>query len=77
MVLDLVVTPKMFFTASTDLSARSWVYDFDECVKIFKGHQHSVSRAQRESMSADFTNTRSRSFSGPSCLLYTSDAADE
>lgn len=42
MVLQIVVTPKMFYTSSTDLSVRSWVYEFEESVKVFKGHQHSV-----------------------------------
>ena len=42
MILDLHVTPKMFFTASTDLTVRAWVYEFEENVRIFKGHQHSV-----------------------------------
>ena len=46
MVLQIVVTPKMFYTSSTDLSVRSWVYEFEESVKVFKGHQHSVGAIQ-------------------------------
>ena len=42
MIIDLCVTPKMFFTAGTDLSVRGWVYEFEENVRIFKGHQHSI-----------------------------------
>ena len=42
MILDLFVSPKMFFTSSTDLTVRAWVYEFEESVRIFKGHQHSV-----------------------------------
>ena len=42
MILDMVVTPKMFFTSSTDLTVRAWVYEFEESVRVFKGHQHSI-----------------------------------
>ena len=43
MVLQIIVTPKSFFTSSTDLTVRGWVYNMEDATRIFKGHQHSVS----------------------------------
>ena len=43
MVLQLIVTPKSFYSSSTDLTVRGWVYNMEDCVRVYKGHQHSVS----------------------------------
>jgi len=43
MILQIIVTPKSFYSSSTDLTVRGWVYNMEECVRIYKGHQHSVS----------------------------------
>jgi hypothetical protein len=37
MILDLLITPKMFFTASTDLMVCAWVYESLTPVRYFKG----------------------------------------
>jgi hypothetical protein len=38
MILDLLLTPKMFYTASTDLSVCAWVYEALTPVRLFKGN---------------------------------------
>ena len=43
MILQLIVTPKSFYSSSTDLTVRGWVYNMEDCVRVYKGHQHSVS----------------------------------
>ena len=42
MILEILVLPKAFYTSSTDLTVRSWVYEFEDATNIFKQHQHSV-----------------------------------
>ena len=43
MILQIIVTPKSFYSSSTDLTVRGWVYNMEDSTKTFKGHQHSVS----------------------------------
>ena len=43
MILQIIVTPKSFYTSSTDLTVRGWVYNMEDSTRTFKGHQHSVS----------------------------------
>ena len=42
MILQIIVTPKSFYTSSTDLTVRGWVYNMEDPTRTFKGHQHSV-----------------------------------
>ena len=42
MILDIIVKPKAFYTSSTDLTVRSWVYEFEDATNVFRHHQHSV-----------------------------------
>ena len=42
MILQIIVTAKSFFTSSTDLTVRGWVYNMEDSTRVFKGHQHSV-----------------------------------
>ena len=44
MILQIIVTPKSFYSCSTDLTVRGWVYNMEDSTKTFKGHQHSVSQ---------------------------------
>lgn len=42
MILEIIVRPKAFYTSSTDLTVRSWVYEFEDATNVFRHHQHSV-----------------------------------
>ena len=46
MILQIIVTPKSFYSSSTDLTVRGWVYNMEDSTRVFKGHQHSVSVMQ-------------------------------
>ena len=58
MILQLIVTPKSFYSSSTDLTVRGWVYNMEECVRIYKGHQHSVSVIMLENNTRKLSYTR-------------------
>lgn len=36
------VANKILYTGSSDHTARSWVSEFAECTRIYKGHRHTV-----------------------------------
>ena len=55
MVLQLIVTPKSFYSSSTDLTVRGWVYNMEDCVRVYKGHQHSVSFMMLEDNTRKFS----------------------
>ena len=33
----------MMYTGSSDMTGRSWVTEFGDCTRIYKGHKHTVS----------------------------------
>lgn len=39
----LQVVGKIMYTGSSDMTARSWVTEFGDCTRVYKGHQHTVS----------------------------------
>ena len=55
MVLQLIVTPKSFYSSSTDLTVRGWVYNMEDAVRVYKGHQHSVSFMMLEDNTRKFS----------------------
>ena len=56
MILQLIVTPKSFYSSSTDLTVRGWVYNMEDCVRVYKGHQHSVSMMMLENNTRKFSS---------------------
>ncbi|GFY48320.1 WD repeat-containing protein 86-like protein [Trichonephila inaurata madagascariensis] len=41
-VLSLIAHNKMLYSCSTDKTARAWIMDFGECIKVYRDHTHSV-----------------------------------
>ena len=37
------VVNRILFTGSSDHTARSWVSEFGDCTRVYKGHKHTVS----------------------------------
>merc|ERR1719283_340615 len=35
MILQIIVSPKSFFTSSTDLTVRGWVYNMEDSTRVF------------------------------------------
>ena len=38
----LQVNNKLLFSSSSDKTIRSWVVEFGDCTRVFKGHTHTV-----------------------------------
>lgn len=68
MILQIIVTPKSFYSSSTDLTVRGWVYNMEECVRVYKGHQHSVSVMMLENNSRKLSSARLPSQATTHCI---------
>lgn len=42
-IFILQVQNKILYTGSSDWTGKSWVVEFGDCTRTYKGHKHSVS----------------------------------
>jgi len=39
---DAKVAKGVLYTGSSDHTARSWVIEFGDCARVYRGHEHTV-----------------------------------